>query len=145
MELSLTTPALLFPALSLLLLAYTNRFLSLSAVIRNLYDRHREKPDPRHLRQLDNLRRRVELIRQMQTAGTLSILLTSVSMTFLFFGLHLAGLIAFGISLVLMCLSLALSVMELAISGDALTILLADLEQISGEDKPKPRRWLRRP
>ena len=136
MELSLTTPALLFPALSLLLLAYTNRFLSLSAVIRNLYDRHREKPDPRHLRQLDNLRRRVELIRQM---------LTSVSMTFLFFGLHLAGLIAFGISLVLMCVSLALSVMELAISGDALTILLADLEQISGEDKPKPRRWLRRP
>lgn len=44
-----------------------------------------------------------------------------------------------------LCVSLALSVMELAISGDALTILLADLEQISGEDKPKPRRWLRRP
>lgn len=45
MEISLTTPALLFPAISLLLLAYTNRFLTLAGLIRNLYKLYKEQPD----------------------------------------------------------------------------------------------------
>jgi hypothetical protein len=39
-QLSLTTPALLFSAISLLLLAYTNRFLAYASVVRNLHARY---------------------------------------------------------------------------------------------------------
>ena len=66
MSISLTTPALLFPALSLLLLAYTNRFLGLSSTIRALYGQYKNHPDPKIIKQIHNLRRRVMLIRNMQ-------------------------------------------------------------------------------
>jgi hypothetical protein len=72
MELMLTTPALLFPAISLLLLAYTNRFLALAALIRELYARYRAQPDPTLLGQLTNLRYRIVLIRNMQACGVAS-------------------------------------------------------------------------
>ncbi|MCG9080916.1 DUF2721 domain-containing protein [Laribacter hongkongensis] len=138
MNLTLTTPALLFPAISLLLLAYTNRFLALSATIRQLYDRHRNAPDAGLIRQISNLRRRVELIRWMQTLGTASILVTTLSMFLLFMGWPAAGTWSFVIGLVLMCGSLALSLVELSISGNALEILLADLEH-TGERPPRTR------
>jgi Protein of unknown function (DUF2721). len=47
MEINLTTPALLFPAISLLLLAYTSRFLALAALMRELHVRYKTQPDPR--------------------------------------------------------------------------------------------------
>ncbi|MEZ4728377.1 MAG: DUF2721 domain-containing protein [Caldilineaceae bacterium] len=75
MELTLTTPALLFPAISLLLLAYTNRFLTLAALMRELYASHRNQPDPNVKRQLANLRYRIVLIRNMQVCGVASFFL----------------------------------------------------------------------
>ncbi|MBP7675335.1 MAG: DUF2721 domain-containing protein, partial [Thermoanaerobaculia bacterium] len=66
MELSLTTPALLFPAVSLLLLAYTNRFLALATLVRSLHAHYRERADPLVLKQIDNLRYRIHLIQGMQ-------------------------------------------------------------------------------
>lgn len=66
MELTLTTPALLFPAISLLLLAYTNRFLTLASLIRDLYARYKAQPDPRIKGQLANLCYRIVIIRNMQ-------------------------------------------------------------------------------
>ena len=59
MDLSLTTPALLFPAISLLLLAYTNRFLTLANLIRDLHARYTANPDQILLWQLRSLRYRV--------------------------------------------------------------------------------------
>ena len=87
MDITLTTPALLFPALSLLLLAYTNRFLGLSTVIRNLHADYQRSPNPNLLGQIDNLRYRVVLIRNMQIVGAASILGCVVCMLVLFFGL----------------------------------------------------------
>jgi hypothetical protein len=72
MELTLTTPALLFPAISLLLLAYTNRFLTLAALMRELYARYKATPDPRIKGQLANLRYRIGIIRNMQAFGVAS-------------------------------------------------------------------------
>lgn len=142
MSISLTTPALLFPALSLLLLAYTNRFLGLSSTIRALYGQYKNHPDPKIIKQIHNLRRRVMLIRNMQIVGTASILLTPLSMALVFFGMNDAAVWAFGLSLVLMSLSLGLSVLELMISGDALNILLSDMEQ-ELETERAQHHWLR--
>lgn len=128
MEITLTTPALLFPTVSLLMLAYTNRFLTLATIIRGLYDRYHADKDETLLLQIQNLRYRVYLIRNMQIVGVLSLLLCVVSMFALFAGWVAAGQWSFGIALILMIISLGISLRELQISVGALDLLLTDLE-----------------
>ncbi len=132
MQINLTTPALLFPAISLLLLAYTNRFLAIASLIRNLHGRYKENPESSILRgQIKNLRLRVKLIRNMQALGVLSLLLCVVCMLLIFGGsIHIAEVI-FGISLVLLIASLAVSVYEIQISIGAINIQLSDMEKHS--------------
>src|ERR687893_627537 len=105
MEITLTTPALLFPAISLLLLAYTNRFLALAALIRELHARYKANPDELIVRQIGNLRYRVILIRDMQAVGVASLLLCVLCMLVLFAGQIQIGKIIFGVSLVLLIVS----------------------------------------
>lgn len=129
MELNLTTPALLFPAISLLLLAYTNRFLTLATIIRNLYDRYHSVPNENLLAQIGNLRYRIYLIRNMQIFGVLSLLFCVISMFALFAGWIVGGQWTFALALILMMMSMAVSLRELQISVGALDLLLADMEQ----------------
>jgi hypothetical protein len=129
MELNLTTPALLFPTISLLMLAYTNRFLTLATIIRNLYDRYNDNHNDNLLKQIDNLRYRIYLIRNMQIFGVLSLLLCVVSMFALFAGWTSGGQWSFALALVLMIVSLGISLRELFISVGALDLLLTDLEE----------------
>ena len=137
MELNLTTPALLFPAISLLLLAFTNRFLTLANLIRELHARYKANPDEILMAQIKNLRYRIHIIRDMQAFGVASFFLCVVSMLFLFFNLELIGKISFGIALLLLMASLALSMREVSVSVDALNYRLSDLEQLkSHKDKP---------
>lgn len=128
MNLDLTTPALLFPAISLLLLAYTNRFLTIASLIRQLYGRYREHPQPETLGQIENLRKRVILIKKMQMYGIISLLLSVVCMFLLFSGQQQAGEVVLGISLLLLMVSLVYTVREIQISVDALNILLSGME-----------------
>jgi hypothetical protein len=130
LEINLTTPALLFPAISLLLLAYTNRFLALAALIRDLHKQYKGERDELIIRQLGNLRYRVILIRNMQAFGVGSILFCTICMFVLFAGLTWLGEITFGVSLIFMALSLALSLREIQISIDALHLRLSDLEEL---------------
>ncbi len=121
---TLTTPALLFPALSLLLLAYTNRFLTLAGLIRNLHKEKNHKTDERIRGQIANLRKRIGLIRDMQFWGISSLLFCVVSMFCLFLNWVMIGEIVFAISLVAMMISLAFSIYEIRISVKALNIEL---------------------
>jgi hypothetical protein len=129
MELTLNAPALLFPTVSLLLLAYTNRFLAIASLIRNLHARYKDEPDPLILAQIKNLKQRVILIRDMQVLGVLSLFLCVLCM-FLIFGGHLPlAKYVFGSSLVLMMASLGFSIAELYMSVKAIEIQLSDIEQ----------------
>lgn len=129
MELTLTTPALLFPAISLLLLAYTNRFLTLANLMRELYRRYREQPEPRIKSQLANLRYRIVIIRNMQTLGVASFFGCVLCMFMLFAGLPALGKWIFGASLLLLLASLALSLREIQVSIDALIVQIEDLDE----------------
>lgn len=129
MEFDITTPALLFPAVSLLLLAYTNRFLALAALIRDLKAQYGREPDPHIIMQIENLRKRVYLIRDMQGFGIGSLLACVVSMILLFFGQRGPGQFVFGTSLVLMAVSLVFTIREIKISVDALNVHLRDIEE----------------
>jgi hypothetical protein len=127
-DLTLATPALLFPAISLLLLAYTNRFLAVASVIRQLHSQM-QQGNPQFADEIRSLRRRVALIRQMQGVGVLSLFFCVLCMFLLFAGWLVAGKIAFGIALLLLLWSLGLSVREIQLSGEALDLHLRDLEQ----------------
>ncbi len=128
-DLPLSTPSLLFPAISLLMLAYTNRFLGLASVVRSLHATWRTSGDPVLAAQIDNLRRRIGIIKRMQTLGVLSMMACTISMALLFFGNQIGGQIAFAFSLVVMIASLALSLWEIQMSGTALDLQLRDVER----------------
>lgn len=128
MEVSLTTPALLFPAISLLLLAYTNRFLTIAGLIRNLHQKYQTQPDTDIKAQISNLKKRVTLIKNMQLFGIVSLLLCVVSMFAIYETWQTTGSIIFGISLILLMISLFLSIVEIQISVKALNIQLKNIE-----------------
>ncbi|MBS9774294.1 MAG: DUF2721 domain-containing protein [Tenacibaculum sp.] len=127
-QLSLTTPALMFPAISLLLLAYTNRFLSLASLVRNLYDNYETQPSENLLRQIKSLRRRINLIQWMQVTGVSSLLLSVIVMFLLYIGWVVLAHITFALAMILLIISLLFSVKELFISNEALNIRLSDME-----------------
>ena len=129
MDITLTTPGLLFPAVSLLMLAYTNRFLTLATIIRSLHDRYHAGRDENLLGQIANLRYRVYLIRNMQIYGVLSLIFCVISMFALFAGWVTGGQWSFAIAMILMIISLGISLRELQISGGALDLLLRDMEK----------------
>lgn len=129
-EITLTTPALLFPAISLLLLAYTNRFLAIASLIRKLHSEYKEHHDLLVIGQIKNLRKRVVLVRNMQALGISSLFLCVLCMFLIFAGEYFAGKVIFGISLLMLLGSLGLSVHEIQISIKALNIQLSDLEAI---------------
>ncbi|MFY0601162.1 MAG: DUF2721 domain-containing protein [Cyclobacteriaceae bacterium] len=128
MEISLTTPALLFPAISLLLLAYTNRFLAIANIIRQLHRKYLDHPESILEGQLKNLRSRLYLIRMMQFFGVLSLLLCVLAMFFIYSNMVNFGSLIFGISLVTLIVSLVISLREIQLSTKALEIELSDME-----------------
>ncbi len=129
MELTLTTPALLFPAISLLMVAYTNRFLAIGSRIRTLAAQYHQTPDKSLKRQIKSLRQRVVLIRNMQAFGIISLFMCVFCMFTLFAGKVEIAQYIFGLSLVLLMLSLAISFREILISVRALSLELSNLEK----------------
>lgn len=129
MQIDISTPALLFPAITLLLLAFTNRFLAIATLIRNLHAKYKSNPSKEIIfDQIKNLRTRLNMIRWMQAFGVFSFLLTVVCMFLLFQDLQLAANYIFGASLVSLLLSLSVSLMEIHISTKALNMELNDME-----------------
>ncbi|RYD23910.1 MAG: DUF2721 domain-containing protein [Verrucomicrobiaceae bacterium] len=135
MTLEISTPALLFPAISLLFLSFTNRFLHLAALIRSLHSEWLQRGDAILRAQIDNLRRRLVLIRLMQLFGALSLFLCVVAMLSVSGNQQPLAICTFLVALVLMALSLGCLVYEVWISGGALRILLNDVE---GKGSPRP-------
>jgi len=136
-ELTLITPTFLFSAISLLLLAYTNRFLSYAQLVRTLKDRYMEDHSALTLAQIRNLRKRLYLTRNMQMLGVASLLLCVVTMFLIFVGLQLISAYVFGLALVLLIISLTLSVMEIRISAKSLEIYLSNMENVKNPLPPK--------
>lgn len=130
MELSLGTPAMLFPAIALLLLAYTNRFLALAGLIRSLKTQYVESPNPNLISQIQNIRKRIMQVRNMQACGIMAFLLCVVSMWLLYISQNLLAEYTFGLSLFLLMMSLYISFREIQISVHALEIELGDLEEL---------------
>ena len=135
-ELSLTTPALLFSAISLIMLAYTNRFLAYAAVVRNLHAKYQERQDAILLDQIKNLSTRLQLTRWMQIFGIVSLLLCVLTRFLIYIELHTLAVYIFGVALILLIISLGLLIREIQISVDALSLHISDInEQLKHKKK----------
>lgn len=131
MELQLSTPALLFSAITLLMLAYTNRFLAMANLIRGLHKKYLEAPDEEIIiEQIKNLRKRVNMIKYMQIFGVVSFLLCVACMFLLYQEINTAANITFMASMLSLLVSLAISLMEIHISTNALNLELSDMEDV---------------
>lgn len=128
-ELTLTTPSLLFSAVSLIMLAYTNRFLSYAQVVRNLKNEFDHRPKQEIMDQIMNLKKRLYLIQSMQILGIISLLLSVLCMFFVYIGLQGFAVIIFATSLLSLIGSLAISIGEILISIKALEVHLNHIEQ----------------
>ncbi len=129
MEISFNTPALLFPAISLIMLAYTNRFLALSSRVRSLHDKYQSQ-EQKHIihGQIKNLRYRLKLIKNMQALGVVTFLGCILCMYLIYVQFMLAANVIFAISLLSFSASLLLSLLEIQLSTKALELELSDME-----------------
>lgn len=131
MEMTLNTPALLFPAITLLLLAYTNRFVAIANLIRKLHDEYmRGKKSKMLLAQITNLRRRLHYIRSMQVLGVFSFLCCVISMFAIYKESARIAEYAFALSLLSLMASLVLSLVEIFLSTKALELEISDMEEL---------------
>ena len=128
-ELTLTTPALLFSAISLIMLAYTNRFLAYAAVVRNLHSKYKERNDAILIEQIRNLSLRLQLTRWMQIFGIASLLLCVLTMFLIYVDFHMIAIYVFGFALLLLIISLGLLIREIQISVDALKLHISDIQE----------------
>jgi hypothetical protein len=130
MEITLTTPAILFSTVSLLYVAYTTRFVAISNLIRTLKARFQEDHEDAVLQQISNLRIRVLLIRNMQLSGIISLILSAVSMVFIYMGEQNIGFVFFGLSLLFLIYSMLLAAREIWISVESLNIELNSIHEL---------------
>lgn len=129
MEMTITTPSLLFPAISLLMLAYTNRFVTLANVIRQLSNLENAPSRDIVIRQIENLRIRMTVIRLMQAFGVISFVFCTLSMFSLLLSFQVAGMYLFAVSLILLVISLLCSFYEVNISTTAINIELEKFDE----------------
>jgi beta-lactamase regulating signal transducer with metallopeptidase domain len=128
-QLTLTTPALLFSAISLIMLAYTNRFLAYAATIRNLHDKYIQNKNSVLIAQIDNIKKRLYLTRSMQILGISSLLLCVLTMFLIYVDQQTVAVWVFGLALILLIMSLAYLIIEIQISVKALEHHISDIEK----------------
>lgn len=133
MNFNLETPAMIFPAISLLMLAYTNRFVVIAGLIRDLYDQHKETPRQEIIAQIKNLKKRMSYIKNMQILGAIAFIGAAIAMVLGMLQYNVISAIVFTLSLVTLVGSLIFLLLELNISITALSIQLEDIEEISNQ------------
>ena len=129
MELTLNTPAILFPTISLLLLAYTNRFISIGNRLRTLHDRYTSTQTDGLLKQISIFKRRIKMIRDLQLVGIGSLFFCVLAMLLIFENYMDAAKIVFTASLVMLLASFSIAAFEIIISTHAMNIQLQDIEE----------------
>jgi hypothetical protein len=128
MQLTLSIPALLFPAISLTMLAYNARYLAIAALIRQLHQKYQETASESVKLQVRKLSKRLIIIKNMQGSAIFSFLLAVITMALIYMEYSLLAKVVFGISLLALMISLVLSLIEVQLSTKALSIQLKDME-----------------
>ena len=131
MDITINTPALFFPAISLIMLAYTNRFLGLASVIRNLHTQYLQNGKKEAIHgQIKTLKYRLKLIKNMQAFGVLSFLSCITSMYFIYINSMTSANLLFGAAMISFTISLIISLIEIQQSTKALELEVSDMDNM---------------
>ncbi|WP_374163650.1 DUF2721 domain-containing protein [Arcticibacter sp. MXS-1] len=135
MSFSVSTPIILFPAISLILLAYTEKFVQLGRLLRTLKKQYEDHNAPHIIEQIQNLRTRIYLIRNMQASGTCAFFLCIATIFLMFQGQEEIAWYTFWFSMIFLMLALYLSFREINLSSNALRLAISDVkDEITGEN-----------
>ncbi len=122
---TLQTPTYVFSAISLLMIAYTSRYVAISQVIRHLSE-SAPGSDSRVECQIRSLMKRVKYIRNMQITALIGFCANIMTMILIVLGIDFLIAPLFIAGLVLILVSLGICIMEIALSAQALSISLSD-------------------
>ena len=134
MVLDLTTSALLFPAIPLLMITFGTRFTVVSELIRKIHDEYAADIDlddvraKRMLGEISALKKRLWMIQINQTLSSLSFFFNLLPMFALYMGNQNLAKTIFGIALALLMLAVVLFIIEISIAVRSLNLQLSDLD-----------------
>ena len=130
MNIDYTVTALMFPAIPLTISIYSNRFHTLSSLIRKLHDEYIfEKHIPSEWeKQLLNLNGRIKLLRYSIVFASFGFLFNMLTVFGLYLNRILEAIIIFGSCLIAMIISIIFFIREIQLSTKALKLHLSDMK-----------------
>ena len=132
MNIDYTVTALMFPAIPLIMGVYSNRFHSLSALIRELHDEHvyEKHVPPEWKKQFINLSGRITLLRWSIMFGAFGFLFNMLTVLLLYLNLIFYARLSFAFCCICMIFSIFLFLQEIRLSNEALKFHLSDMDSM---------------
>ena len=126
-------PALLFPAIPLMMISFGNRYTSLASLIRKIHDlivlnKHSKKTAGHYLDQITILTKRLKLVRAIQTLSGLSFLSNLFSIFASYLEEYQLALNSFGLGVLIFAIAILMFIYEIQLSTRALSKHLEDLK-----------------
>ena len=130
MNIDYTVTALMFPAIPLLMGVYSNRFHTLSNLIRKLHDEHvyEKHIPPEWKKQFLNLSNRITLLRWTILFAAFGFLFNMLTVFALYMDELLLARIIFGSCCLSMIVSIVFFIREIHISTNALKLHMSDMD-----------------
>ena len=135
MDIDYTVAALMFPAIPLMMTMYSNRFHTLSGLIRNLHDQLtlNMKAPPQLENQLHVLNNRTNLLKYTMGFAAFGFLFNMTTVLLLYLGSLQVARLNFAACCVCMIISIFLFLQEIRLSNQALKYHLSDMDSMKND------------
>ena len=132
MDIDYTVAALMFPAIPLMMTMYSNRFHTLSALIRQLHDKFafEKKVPPELEKQLHVLNKRTNYLKYVMGFSSFGFLFNMLTVLLLYLNLTFYARLSFALCCVCMIISIFLFLQEVRMSNEALKYHLSDMDSV---------------
>ena len=132
MDIDYTVAALMFPAIPLMMTMYSNRFHTLSALIRQLHDKFtfEKKVPPELEKQLHVLNKRTNFLKYVMGFSSFGFLFNMRTVLLLYLDLTFYARLSFALCCVCMIISIFLFLQEVRMSNEALKYHLSDMDSM---------------
>ena len=129
MDIDYTVAALMFPAIALMMTMYSNRFHTLSALIRKIHDQYtfEKKVPPEWENQLHVLNKRTNYLKYVMGFASFGFLFNMLTVLLLYLDLVLQARLSFAFCCLCMIFSIFIFLQEVRLSNEALKYHLSDM------------------
>ena len=130
MDIDYTVAALMFPAIPLMMTMYSNRFHTLSALIRKIHDQYtfEKKIPPEWENQLHVLNKRTNYLKYVMGFSAFGFLFNMLTVFALYLDTLFIARVIFGSCCLSMIVSIIFFIREIQISTNALNLHMSDMD-----------------